>query len=70
MIPIMAWYLRAAELPDGSWACRRGVQQLDLHASLEETLSHLWAMAEHLGPVEIMVHGADGSVTRIAGPPC
>jgi hypothetical protein len=67
----VAWFLRVVELPAGGWACRRGLEEFDRHPSLEEALSHLWSLAEHLGPVEVIVHGADGTVTRLAGPqPC
>jgi hypothetical protein len=61
----MAWFLRAIELPDGSWACRWSHTQLDSHPTLEEALSHLREFATTLGPAEFFVHQLDGQVTKL-----
>jgi hypothetical protein len=59
----MAWFLRVVELDDGGWACRRGLDEFDRHASLKEALRHLTRLAKRLGgECEIFVHPRHGPV--------
>ncbi len=66
----MAWFLRVVEHPDGSWSCRQGLHQLDLHAVFEEAIAHARALAELRPPTELFIHRLDGSVESlgVAGP--
>ncbi len=58
----MAWFLRVVEHPDGTWSCRQGLHQLDLHAAFEEAVAHARALAALRPPTELFVHRLDGTV--------
>lgn len=62
----MTWYLRAIELEDGRWACRRGRDEYDLHADLDGAISHLHDLARDLGDAEVFVHPQEGPPARAA----
>lgn len=53
---VVAWFLRAIELGDGRWACRRGLEHYDIHDQLTDSLTHLRVVAQTLGPTTIFVH--------------
>lgn len=63
----MAWFFRAVETPKGLWECRHGRKVVfDVHAELEEALSHLQRLAdEREHSVEIFVHWLDGQAGRV-----
>ena len=61
----MAWFLRAIEQTDGSWACKHGRTVFDRHDMLPDALEHLHAMAETIQPAELIVHCLDGSVNKL-----
>ncbi|KRF03486.1 hypothetical protein ASG88_22025 [Nocardioides sp. Soil777] len=65
----MAWFLRAIELADGRWACRRGGHEYDAHESLEHSLGHLSLIAGELGSTKLFAHHLDGRVTPHGGRP-
>ena len=61
----MAWFLRAIEQTDGSWACKHGHAVFDRHTGLPEALEHLHGIAETIRPAELIVHWLDGSVNKL-----
>ena len=63
--PRMAWFLRAIEQTDGSWACKHGRTVFDRHDGLSEALEHLRAIAETIRPAELYVHWLDGGIHKI-----
>jgi hypothetical protein len=56
------WFFRVIEQADGSWACRRGREELDRHAELDEAVSHASSLAAAHAPAEVMVHFFDGTM--------
>ena len=66
--PRMAWFLRAIEQTDGSWACKHGRTVFDRHDGLPEALEHLHGIAETIRPAELYVHWLDGTVQNVG--PC
>ena len=55
----MVYFLRAVELPDGTWMCKRGRAELGAFVTLADALAHLDDMAGTLdGDVEVRVHRA------------
>jgi hypothetical protein len=62
----MAWFFRAIELPDGSWACRSGLREVDRHDQLEHALAHLRDLAAESGPFELFAHRLDGTIEQVA----
>ena len=63
--PRMAWFLRAIEQTDGSWACKHGRTVFDRHDGLPEALEHLHGIAETIRPAELYVHWLDGTVQNV-----
>jgi hypothetical protein len=59
------WFLRIVEEPDGPWLCRRGPSVIDHHHDLDEAIEHLTAIATGMGPVRLLLHRLDGSVTDL-----
>jgi hypothetical protein len=69
---MVTWFLRAQEGDDGSWACRRGRESLDLHphADLKEAVAHLREVAESIdGAAQIVLHFSDGSARLLDDEP-
>jgi hypothetical protein len=56
----VTYFLRAVELTDGIWVCKRGRAELGVFLTREEALAHLDEVAATLdGPVEVRVHPCD-----------
>ncbi|WP_151082598.1 hypothetical protein [Nocardioides cynanchi] len=64
----MAWFFRAIQSVQGTWACHHGVEVFDDHATLDEALAHLRVLAGELQPVgQIFIHTVDGEVRADLG---
>lgn len=61
----MAWFFHVVELPDGSWACRRGTREFDVHAEFDDAVRHITAIASNEQPAEIYLHRRDGTTELI-----
>ena len=59
----MGWFYRAFETADGTWSCRRDLEPIDEHASLNDALAHLGKLADDEdGPAYVYAHWLDGRV--------
>jgi hypothetical protein len=56
--------LHTVELDAGRWECRRGMEQLDDHVDLAESITHLQTVGRELGGAGLVIHQLDGSVSR------
>jgi hypothetical protein len=61
----MALFFRVIEQGDGRWACRRGGQEYDTHATVNPAIAHIRALAADQVLAELFLHRIDGSVERI-----
>lgn len=61
----MVWYFRVVEADDGSLICRRGIEVLDRHGTLEEAVAHASELAAVSVPAQVVVHHRDGTVVRM-----
>lgn len=59
-------YFRVIEQDTGSWACRRGRDDIDDHPTLQEAVDHMAALAAQHRPSEVLVHHRDGRVESAA----
>jgi hypothetical protein len=70
----VAWFFRAIEAIDGTWSCRRGLQEFDQHPTLDAALQHLVELAQQDPPAWLFAHWQDGRVERLGdvgdGSPC
>ena len=55
-------FFRVIEDDDGTWACRRGREELDRHVGFDEALDHVTKLASVHRPAEVFVHHFDGRV--------
>lgn len=56
---------RVIELDDGRWACRRGLQELDIHAHVDAAVDHIIAIAAQHSPSQVIAHHLDGRVRHL-----
>jgi hypothetical protein len=63
----MAWFLRVIERDDGSWACRHGTVEFDVHTELQGAVEHIRVLAASRQPAELFLHRLGGVVERIDG---
>jgi hypothetical protein len=61
----MAWFFRVIERDDGRWACRRGGQEYDTHATVTPAIDHIRSLAGDQLLAELYLHRIDGSIERI-----
>jgi uncharacterized protein DUF2188 len=62
----VAKFFRVVEQKDGSWVCRRGREEFDFHAQLDDAIEHTFGMATQNPPSQVFVHHRDGKVQSIA----
>lgn len=63
----VAYFFRVVEGEDGSWSCRRGREDFDYHAALEDAIDHTTTIASEYLPSELFLHHLDGRMQ--ASPP-
>jgi hypothetical protein len=61
----VGWFLRVIELADGSWACRRGLAELDRHHVLQDAVAHVTTLGSRESHAELFLHRVDGTVERM-----
>ena len=60
------YFFRVIEHEDGSWSCRRGREDFDFHAELDDAIEHTTGIASEHPPSQVFVHHLDGRVQTIA----
>ncbi len=60
------YFFRVVEQDDGSWLCRRGREEFDFHAQLDDAIEHTIGIASEDPPSEVFIHHRDGRVQNIA----
>jgi Uncharacterized protein conserved in bacteria (DUF2188) len=63
---VSTYFFRVVEQEDGSWLCRRGREEFDLHARLDDAIEHTTGLASEDAPSQVFVHRLDGRVQTIA----
>jgi len=61
----MTRYIRVVERPDGGWACRRGTEDYDVHATLSAAIEHVMALADDTELSEVFLQRADGTLEAL-----
>jgi Uncharacterized protein conserved in bacteria (DUF2188) len=61
----MTRYIRVVERPDGGWACRRGSEDYDVHATLRAAIEHVKALADETELAEVFLQRADGTLEAL-----
>jgi hypothetical protein len=61
----MTRYIRVVERPDGGWACRRGSEDYDVHATLSAAIEHVKALADDIELAEVFLQRADGTLEAL-----
>ena len=63
---VSTYFFRVVEQEDGSWLCRRGREELDVHAQLDDAVDHTTGNAREDRPSQVIVHHRDGQVQTVA----
>jgi hypothetical protein len=63
---VATFFFRVVEKEDGSWLCRRGREEFDVHAQLDDAIEHTTGLAREDPPSQVFVHRLDGQVETIA----
>jgi Uncharacterized protein conserved in bacteria (DUF2188) len=63
---VSTYFFRVVELEDGSWLCRRGREEFDVHEQLDDAIEHTTGIASDHPPSQVFVHHRDGQVQTIA----
>jgi Uncharacterized protein conserved in bacteria (DUF2188) len=63
---VATFFFRVAEQEDGSWLCRRGREEFDVHEQLDDAIEHTTGIASEDRPSQVFVHHRDGRVETIA----
>ena len=63
---VSTYFFRVVEQDDGSWLCRRGREEFDFHAQLDDAIEHTIGIASEDPPSEVFIHHRDGRVQNIA----
>jgi hypothetical protein len=60
------YFFHVVEQRDGSWSCRRGREDFDFRAQLDDAIEQTEGVASEHPPSEVFVHRLDGQVQSIA----
>jgi Uncharacterized protein conserved in bacteria (DUF2188) len=63
---VPTYFFRVVERDDGSWLCRRGREEFDVHAQLDDAIEHTTGIASEHPPSQVFLHRLDGQVETIA----
>jgi Uncharacterized protein conserved in bacteria (DUF2188) len=63
---VATFFFRVVEQDDGSWLCRRGREEFDFHAQLDDAVEHTTGIAGEDRPSKVLVHHRDGWVQTVA----
>jgi hypothetical protein len=63
---VRTFFFRVVEQEDGSWSCRRGRDDFDSRAELDDAIEHTFGLASEHPPSEVFVHHLDGQVQSVA----
>jgi Uncharacterized protein conserved in bacteria (DUF2188) len=63
---VRTFFFRVVEQDDGSWSCRRGREDFDFRAQLDDAVERTTDVASEHPPSEVFVHRLDGQVQSIA----
>jgi len=63
---VSTYFFRVVEQEGGTWLCRRGREEFDVHEQLDEAIEHTSGLASEYLPSQVFVHRLDGQVETIA----
>jgi hypothetical protein len=63
---VSTYFFHVVEQENGSWSCRRGREDFDFHAQLDDAIEHTIGIAGEHALSQVFVHHLDGRVQSIA----